>query len=68
MNPFWKDGGSGLPCAANDTNSSMQDAEWLKKALKRAKQQAEDEGRSLDSVVAERYGVNIAGLFFPRIR
>lgn len=33
-------------------------AEWLKKALHRAKEQAKEEKRPLDSIVAERYGVS----------
>ena len=30
---------------------------WLKQALRRCEQQVEEEGRSLDEVAAERYGV-----------
>lgn len=35
-----------------------QGVEWLKKALRRAEDQAKEENRSLESVAAERYGVN----------
>ena len=37
---------------------------WLKKSLKRCEQQAEEQGRTLDEVAAERYGVRIELLFF----
>ena len=34
---------------------------WFRRAYDRAKQQAEDEGRSLEDVAAERWGVSIFG-------
>lgn len=62
MNPYWKDGGTGLPEENKDGDSETgahQDAEWLKKALKRAKEQAKNENIPLETVVAERYGVSL---------
>ncbi|XP_054260957.1 CWF19-like protein 2 homolog isoform X2 [Macrosteles quadrilineatus] len=65
LNPYWKDGGSGLPeeCAASveslrqaQVTVGDQGAAWLKKALQRAKEQAQDSGRPLAEVVAERWG------------
>ena len=66
LNPYWKDGGSGVPedkpaaisvpqgpSAAGDAGLS-----WLRKAYDRCKQQALDEGRSLEDVAADRYGVS----------
>jgi len=32
---------------------------WVKKAYERAKEQAEEQGRSLEDVVAERFGVRL---------
>lgn len=32
---------------------------WFKRAYERAKQQAEDEGRSLEDVATERWGVSV---------
>ncbi|XP_062329496.1 CWF19-like protein 2 [Osmerus eperlanus] len=63
LNPFWKDGGSGLPTEAN-TNTAVQKAavvddgglSWLRKSYQRMKEQADREQRSLDAVVSERYG------------
>uniref|UniRef100_A0A673GFR7 CWF19-like protein 2 n=1 Tax=Sinocyclocheilus rhinocerous TaxID=307959 RepID=A0A673GFR7_9TELE len=63
LNPYWKDGGSGLP--QEDTSSTavkkagvVNDGgvSWLRKSYQRMKEQADREQRSLESVVAERYG------------
>ncbi|XP_069545115.1 CWF19-like protein 2 isoform X1 [Brachyistius frenatus] len=63
LNPYWKDGGSGLPpgemagtagkkgLVVNDGGLS-----WLRKNYQRMKEQAERDQRSLNDVVAERYG------------
>lgn len=62
MNPFWKNGGTGLPEESKESDlqtGSHQDAEWLKKALKRAKEQARNENIPLETIVAERYGVSL---------
>ncbi|KAG8584693.1 hypothetical protein GDO81_004724 [Engystomops pustulosus] len=63
LNPFWKDGGSGLPPEEGDVTSvtKVQHVEdgglsWLKKSLQRMKEQSEREKRSLEDIVAERYG------------
>ncbi|XP_068720114.1 CWF19-like protein 2 [Montipora capricornis] len=65
LNPYWKDGGTGLPSqpeVAQDTTvregslkSSFSSA-WLKKAYQRAKEQATEERRSLEEIVAQRFG------------
>ncbi|KAH7296367.1 hypothetical protein KP509_26G021200 [Ceratopteris richardii] len=65
LNPFLKDGGDGYP----PETSKMEGMErlevpvigdgglsWRLKALKRAKEQAEREGRQLDKIVEERWG------------
>ncbi|XP_067222099.1 CWF19-like protein 2 [Chanodichthys erythropterus] len=63
LNPYWKDGGSGLP--PEDTSSTavrkagvVNDGgvSWLRKSYQRMKEQADREQRSVESVVAERYG------------
>ncbi|XP_065897153.1 CWF19-like protein 2 [Dysidea avara] len=62
LNPFWKDGGKGLPeersapeikpkTVAGDGGKS-----WLRRAYKRAVEQAAEEDRSLEEVAAERWG------------
>ncbi|XP_076236479.1 CWF19-like protein 2 [Calliopsis andreniformis] len=59
LNPYWKNGGNGLPpCTDSMTNPDMEitDANWLKKSLLRARQQAEEEGRSLEEVARDRWG------------
>ncbi|XP_069825854.1 CWF19-like protein 2 isoform X2 [Dendropsophus ebraccatus] len=63
LNPFWKDGGSGLPPEEGDVTSvkKVQVVEdgglgWLRKSLQRMKEQSEREKRSLEDIVAERYG------------
>ncbi|XP_051933703.1 CWF19-like protein 2 isoform X2 [Hippocampus zosterae] len=64
LNPYWKDGGTGLPpeevtgTAAKKGGSVVNDGglSWLRKNYQRMKEQAEREQRSLDDVVADRYG------------
>jgi hypothetical protein len=65
LNPFWRDGGTGLPSEESEDDSVKisssrvgdQGVYWLKKALQRAKEQAAEEKISLEDVVAERWGV-----------
>uniref|UniRef100_A0A672FEF7 CWF19-like protein 2 n=1 Tax=Salarias fasciatus TaxID=181472 RepID=A0A672FEF7_SALFA len=63
LNPYWKDGGTGLPPeemagTAVKKGSIVNDGglSWLKKSYQRMKEQAEREQRSLNDVVSERYG------------
>lgn len=59
LNPYWKDGGDGVPQnnSKKHKSDSILDANWLKKSLQRAKEQALRDGRSLKEVAAERWGV-----------
>uniref|UniRef100_A0A4W6BKF3 CWF19-like protein 2 n=1 Tax=Lates calcarifer TaxID=8187 RepID=A0A4W6BKF3_LATCA len=68
LNPYWKDGGTGLPPeemagTAAKKGPVVNDGglSWLRKSYQRMKEQAEREKRSLDDVVAERYGVRTDG-------
>ncbi|KAJ9600228.1 hypothetical protein L9F63_009475 [Diploptera punctata] len=64
LNPYWKDGGTGLPEEKDTRNQPTLSekavgdygVDWLRRALKRAKEQAVEEGRSLEAVAAERWG------------
>ncbi|KAK7171401.1 hypothetical protein R3I93_003872 [Phoxinus phoxinus] len=63
LNPYWKDGGSGLPPEATSRTAvrkagAVNDGgvSWLRKSYQRMKEQADREQRSVESVVAERYG------------
>ncbi|XP_004689125.1 PREDICTED: CWF19-like protein 2 isoform X2 [Condylura cristata] len=63
LNPYWKDGGTGLPpedCSAAPVTkvSVVEDGglSWLRKSYQRMKEQAEKQNRSFEDVVAERYG------------
>jgi len=60
LNPYWKDGGNGLPLPNMEklNNSQIMDVNWLKKSLKRAEEQALRDNRSLEEVAAERWGVS----------
>uniref|UniRef100_A0A4W4DUV3 CWF19-like protein 2 n=1 Tax=Electrophorus electricus TaxID=8005 RepID=A0A4W4DUV3_ELEEL len=73
LNPYWKDGGSGLPPEENASTTTKKAAvvddgglSWLRKSYQRMKEQAEREKCSLDAVVAERYGS--MELFQKRLR
>ncbi|XP_077063235.1 CWF19-like protein 2 [Siphateles boraxobius] len=63
LNPYWKDGGSGLPPEATSRTAVRKagvvndgGVSWLRKSYQRMKEQADREQRSVESVVAERYG------------
>ncbi|XP_008943337.1 PREDICTED: CWF19-like protein 2, partial [Merops nubicus] len=63
LNPYWKDGGTGLPPEKDETVSVkkvtvVEDAglSWLQKSYQRMKEQAEREKRNFEEIVAERYG------------
>ncbi|XP_077984256.1 CWF19-like protein 2 [Glandiceps talaboti] len=62
LNPFWKDGGTGMPEDKPDRTSSSAPVSvgdgglsWLKKAYDRACQEAEDTNRPVEDVIADRY-------------
>lgn len=64
INPYWKDGGTGLPEEKSEVKpvamaTGVGDAglSWLKKSYERCVQQAKEEGRSLEELAAERWGV-----------
>ncbi|KAM4589174.1 CWF19-like protein 2 [Fundulus diaphanus] len=64
LNPYWKDGGTGLPpgdlagTAEKKAGPVVNDGglSWLRKSYQRMKEQAEREQRSLSEIVAQRYG------------
>lgn len=58
LNPYWKDGGDGLPQInpGRFDNPQILDANWLKKSLRRAEEQAHRDGKTLEEVAAERWG------------
>ncbi|CAH6780001.1 CWF19-like protein 2 [Phodopus roborovskii] len=62
LNPYWKDGGTGLPsenCIPAVTKASgVEDGglSWLRKSYQRMKEQAQKENRNFEDIVAEKYG------------
>ncbi|XP_073095428.1 CWF19-like protein 2 isoform X3 [Manis javanica] len=63
LNPYWKDGGTGLPpedcnMASVTKVSVIEDGglSWLRKSYQRMKEQAEKQNRNFEDIVAERYG------------
>ncbi|XP_033063658.1 CWF19-like protein 2 isoform X3 [Trachypithecus francoisi] len=63
LNPYWKDGGTGLPpedCSVSSITkvSVVEDGglSWLRKSYLRLKEQAEKQNRNFEDIVAERYG------------
>lgn len=63
LNPYWRDGGTGLPPEEGDAvpvkrAMLVEDGgfSWLQKSYQRMKDQSEKEKRSLDEIIAERYG------------
>lgn len=60
LNPYWKNGGDGLPQSnkGKPDEATILDANWLKKGLCRAKEQALRDGKCLAEVAAKRWGVS----------
>nr|XP_056714106.1 CWF19-like protein 2 [Euleptes europaea] len=60
LNPYWKDGGTGLPSEEDNSIKAavVEDGGlgWLKKSYQRMKEQSERENRDLEEIIAERYG------------
>ncbi|XP_055493017.1 CWF19-like protein 2 [Leucoraja erinacea] len=63
LNPFWKNGGSGLPSAPSDSAETQKAAliedgglSWLRRSFQRMKEQAERKSCQLEDIIAERYG------------
>ncbi|KAM6172605.1 CWF19-like protein 2 [Erethizon dorsatum] len=63
LNPYWKDGGTGLPsedCTVSSLTkaSGVEDGglSWLRKSYQRMKEQAQKQNRKFEDIVAERYG------------
>ncbi|XP_071112759.1 CWF19-like protein 2 [Haliotis cracherodii] len=64
LNPYWQNGGTGLPeedpskSKHKRNHSGIGDGglSWLRKSFERCKQQAAEEGRSLEEMAAERWG------------
>ncbi|XP_071951636.1 CWF19-like protein 2 [Antedon mediterranea] len=64
LNPFWKNGGSGLPeenpNKTSTTNVPKKSRDggvwWLKQSYKRAVEQSDDSGKAVDDILAERFG------------
>ncbi|OAD57637.1 CWF19-like protein 2 [Eufriesea mexicana] len=56
LNPYWKNGGNGLPEENSTKTKQTMDINWLKKGLQRAKEQAESQNRNLEEIVIERWG------------
>ena len=65
LNPYWKDGGSGLPQerlevkpVTKTTGVGDSGLTWLRKSYQRCVEQAREEGRPLEELAAERWGVS----------
>ncbi|XP_032764585.1 CWF19-like protein 2 [Rattus rattus] len=62
LNPYWKDGGTGLPpenCILPVTKAGgVEDGglSWLRKSCQRMKEQAQKENRNFEDIVTEKYG------------
>ncbi len=69
LNPYWKDGGTGLPDEKPSKESAAVSAvagdgglSWLLKAYKRCEERAKEEGVLLEDVAAQQYGVRFQEL------
>ncbi|XP_069747349.1 CWF19-like protein 2 isoform X2 [Narcine bancroftii] len=63
LNPFWKNGGTGLPSVQSDSTEIQKAVliedgglSWLRRSYQRMKEQAARDQCQLEDVIAERYG------------
>ncbi|KAK0168559.1 hypothetical protein PV327_002345 [Microctonus hyperodae] len=60
LNPHWKNNGTGMPeeeeGLVKKSTAQVMSVDWLKKSLRRAQEQALEEGRSLEEIAEERWG------------
>ena len=62
LNPFWKEGGTGLPREIDHSNQPSKTAvgdggrSWILRSYKRALEQAEAENRSFEDIAVKRWG------------
>lgn len=56
LNPYWKDGGSGLPSVSTSTHSSMEGRSWILRSYKRALELVEKEGKSFEEIAQKQWG------------
>ena len=74
LNPYWKDGGVGLPqdiaASSKPVTAPVTSAPkvagdgglmWIRKAVDRCLEQAKETGVSVEEIAADRYGVSIKG-------
>jgi len=70
LNPYWKEGGTGLPeevpskkkktsTISVDIAAGDGGADWWQRAHQRCVEQAKEQGKTLEDVAADRYGVNM---------
>jgi hypothetical protein len=70
LNPYWRNGGTGLPQERKDAEQVCKESrtlsvksvddqgvDWLHQALKHSKEQAAKEGESAEEISAEQWGV-----------
>jgi hypothetical protein len=71
LNPYWQDGGSGLP-GTHEHEEELhlpkkavgdQGCGWLRKALQRVHEQAAETGLTAEAIAAERWGVSILSTY-----
>ena len=60
LNPYWKNGGRGLPDQSNSSSSATVTGDggrsWLLRSYKRALERSEDEGTSMEEIAKQRWG------------
>jgi hypothetical protein len=64
LNPYFATNGTGLPQQETSDNTilSSKGANWRARALKRAQERAHEEGRTVGSVIQDRWGVTSSDL------
>jgi hypothetical protein len=56
LNPYWKDGGSGLPTTSADDSGSVEGRSWILRSYKRALERVEKEGKSFEEIAQKQWG------------
>lgn len=56
LNPYWKDGGSGLPDVPTQTRTNMEGRSWILRSYKRALEKVGKDGKTFEEIAQKQWG------------
>lgn len=56
LNPYWKDGGSGLPSDSSESSTKIEGRSWIRRSYKRALEQAKQKNIPFKEIAEKQWG------------